>query len=773
MAPMSRHTQNYALNLPPANVGSETICTDEMGTVQRPLDSLVPGPYASGRPIIPINDPVGPPTARSHDNPSPSQDDSMTSSGDYDQNNPELGPRPPSTESTRDDSATPYVNYGHTRSDPSPHSNSLFETTCGLSLPIMGDNTGLYCPLVQSAHDNSMVLPVGHDQNDIPSTQNIQDCSVVSPTKYNQNRGLHISLMQPTHGNPTTTPTDRDRSDPDPIALISTNYDLNELDPSPESLLKQPPGNLESIRTDPLNSAAPSPSQWGLNWFHLPPSASYTQDKPPARNADVLSSESSGHADDGYNLSFTPIALSTDTQDRSGSNISPLLDTNVPAAVMVGSSPVACQVRDDSLDPSSPLAQSILDRPAVFSRNHSQTGFDLGLHLFLMQPSDSSESVRPDHPVTPFDSAAQSPSQWGLRGFHSPSIPLFEPPPATSSIHHAHNSPSKLDESNSNNLGEFDDAFGLGLSLDKSPSGSHADSSRILLSPVFLATPSTVSQDIPSPSAVRGSFNPFGIDSFITITVDSNLDGNRDQVDLLKMSCAQDRQHFGLVLDVLDSTNVHHLDHLWEDLLEDGGEYLGLCSSLEILLPEDILRPSDGLAAEDLCTRLQSHFGAVRRFSWRGHGFNLTTPWNWREILPFQMLTSLKLDCQLSIDDGVDILYQCSELTDCELTLGDVHSVLTHEAAPLEFHGALQRLTIFSSVGLKSLFKDMTMSVLQQIDLRLAPAAAQEIGVYHIPWKGLKHTSLHCLLADMTVREIRGRCSPYSSFHHKNLVFAC
>ena len=131
-----------------------------------------------------------------------------------------------------------------------------------------------------------------------------------------------------------------------------------------------------------------------------------------------------------------------------------------------------------------------------------------------------------------------------------------------------------------------------------------------------------------------------------------------------------------------------------------------------------------------------THSSTLQHLVWRGNDISeLFLQWGAVSDFPFHNLHTLSLDCELALDDCIQILFQCDNLTCFSAwSLAEAESFMKHDFHDKEVPH-LKSLTIKSNVLPDKLFKTLKMTQLDSIDLELGPDAIPPDGVHTLAVK--------------------------------------
>ena len=139
-----------------------------------------------------------------------------------------------------------------------------------------------------------------------------------------------------------------------------------------------------------------------------------------------------------------------------------------------------------------------------------------------------------------------------------------------------------------------------------------------------------------------------------------------------------------------------------------------------------------------------SQSSILQHLVWRGNDISeLFLQWGSVSDFPFHNLRTLSLVCELALDDCIQILFQCENLTSFSAwSLAEAESFMKHDFHDKVFY--LRSLTIKSDVLLDKLFETLHMTQLDNIDLELGPDASPTEGIHTlaVEWSELRKVRL-------------------------------
>jgi hypothetical protein len=212
--------------------------------------------------------------------------------------------------------------------------------------------------------------------------------------------------------------------------------------------------------------------------------------------------------------------------------------------------------------------------------------------------------------------------------------------------------------------------------------------------------------------------------------------------------------------------NVSSATGIIRDIMNITKNYL---ECLAVYMPND---DHHDIGSIDCVTLSQPHVlptetSVLRHLVWKGNVISdLFSQWGSASNISFGTLHTLNLNCGLSIEDCIQILFQCENVVEFSAQLaGEFTSVMKHDYYDKEI-SQLRSLAIKSSVPVDHMFSTLRLEKLESIDLDLGPDAIPLKGVarLHIPWNTLQDIRVVGVLHKLESDRLVEQCS--NADHH-------
>lgn len=264
-------------------------------------------------------------------------------------------------------------------------------------------------------------------------------------------------------------------------------------------------------------------------------------------------------------------------------------------------------------------------------------------------------------------------------------------------------------------------------------------------------------QDVPA--VIRG-FN-----ATLTISNGSVEDRLVATLSQLKQKASNERSSITLLVEF--KGNASSADRITQEIIDNMDEYL---KCLAVYTPTDVDDHTGSIPRVELLEHLvtPTETSIIQHLVWKGNNLSdLLSLWDSPSNIPFRTLRSLKLTCDVSLDDCIQILFQCDRMIDFSIqSLGRFPSLLKHD-----FHDSelprLGSLKLKSTVPVGKLFSVLCLTQLESIELDLTSDASPTKGVssLNIPWTKLQSVRIAGMLDESDSNHVVAQCSNAQHFH--------
>lgn len=233
----------------------------------------------------------------------------------------------------------------------------------------------------------------------------------------------------------------------------------------------------------------------------------------------------------------------------------------------------------------------------------------------------------------------------------------------------------------------------------------------------------------------------------------------------LKQKASNERSSITLLVEF--KGNASSADRITQEIIDNMDEYL---KCLAVYTPTDVDDHTGSIPSVKLsqCLAPPAQSSVFQHLVWKGNVItDLFSQWGSASNIQFGTLRTMNLTCDLSLDDCIEILFQCECMVDFSAqSLGEFASLMKHnfyrKSTP-----QLGSLVVKSSVPVDKLFYILRFANLRSIELELDsfPNPPQRICNFDIPWAELQNIRLVGNVDRLDLGQIRGDCNKARRLH--------
>ncbi|KAF8227352.1 hypothetical protein L208DRAFT_308812 [Tricholoma matsutake] len=237
----------------------------------------------------------------------------------------------------------------------------------------------------------------------------------------------------------------------------------------------------------------------------------------------------------------------------------------------------------------------------------------------------------------------------------------------------------------------------------------------------------------------------------------------------LKQKASNERSSITLLVEF--KGNASSADRITQEIIDNMDEYL---KCLAVYTPTDVDDHTGSIPSVKLsqCLAPPAQSSVFQHLVWKGNVItDLFSQWGSASNIQFGTLRTMNLTCDLSLDDCIQILFECESVTDFSAqSLTEVASFMKHDFYDKDIPH-LKSLTIKSDVMLDKLFNTLNMTQLKSIDFELGVDASPSIGVASlaIPWNTLQNVRLVGVPNKVHSDHVRQQCTIARVLHLETL----